>query len=156
MPIASTAGATISARPRAELSASVRLKAESRQRRFLQALIPQGTEPPQGHAQLLKRVSALQRAEHPRPRHGSSGQLNSAPFGAPLPRASGEANDCVPLARARPFPLTEGGTHRKQADYCAGKQHACVTVIGEAEKVTHTFHCRNSLSQHGALHAPST
>jgi hypothetical protein len=40
MPIASTAGATISALPRAELSASVRLKAESRQRRFLQALIP--------------------------------------------------------------------------------------------------------------------
>ena len=40
MPIASAGGATISARPRAELSASVRPKAESRQRRFLQALIP--------------------------------------------------------------------------------------------------------------------
>lgn len=45
---------------RVELSASVRLEAESQQRRFLQALIPQGTEPPQGHAQLLKRVSACE------------------------------------------------------------------------------------------------
>jgi hypothetical protein len=34
--------------------------------------------------------------------------------------------------------------------------HACVTVIGEAEKVTHSFHCRNSLSLQGASHAPST
>jgi hypothetical protein len=28
------------------------------------------------------------------------------------------------------FPLTSGGAHRKQADYCANKQHACVTVLG--------------------------
>jgi hypothetical protein len=34
--------------------------------------------------------------------------------------------------------------------------HACVTVIGEAEKVTHSFHCRNSLSLQGASHATST
>jgi hypothetical protein len=34
--------------------------------------------------------------------------------------------------------------------------HACVTVFGEAEKVTHSFLCRNSLSQQGASHAPST
>jgi hypothetical protein len=34
--------------------------------------------------------------------------------------------------------------------------HACVTVIGEAEKVTHSIHCRNPMSPQGASHAPST
>jgi hypothetical protein len=34
--------------------------------------------------------------------------------------------------------------------------YACVTVIGEAEKVTHSIHCRNPLSPQGASRAPST
>ena len=53
------------------------------------------------------------------------------------------------------FPLTYGGTHRKQADCCASKQHACVTVFGEAEKVTHSIHWRNSLSLQRVSQTPS-
>jgi len=72
--------------------------------------------------------------------------------------ASKWGGECLRPAclRSSCYPLTQGGTHRKQGDHCASEQHACVTVFGEAEKVTHSFHCRNSLSHQGASHAPST
>lgn len=73
--------------------------------------------------------------------HSSSG--TDAHPSCRVPRFLGSNRICGRLLR------------QPSADHCANKQHACVTVCGEAEKVTHSVHWRNSLSLQRVSQTPS-
>jgi hypothetical protein len=96
--IISVAGATMSARHTRNCSQAFGSKRISRQRRFLRALIPQGTEPPKDTPSSLNRVSIPQGMEHPEP--GSASPANSTQH-LPVHCCREQVGGRMPISAAR-------------------------------------------------------